>query len=177
MKPFASGDSSRKFASSDRLGSSECMYLPSKVLFKQSQAVAALRAIRSNPAATSFARIAACWRGAWPPRSGKPCIPTFSTGTDRADESDVRLVAKLLRGYRRMHGTGKNDFRFETAVASPSSPRFGVATSSDSRRRKNLRNKRKQFFCQSTTRVLMAARPRFRSSSRFTITTPTFGSA
>ena len=36
---------------------------------------------------------------------------------------------------------------------------------------------RKRFFSQSTTRVLIAARPRFRSSSRFTITAPTFRSA
>ena len=63
MKAFASADSSRKFASSDRLGSSECMYLPSKVLFKQSQAVAALRAISSNPAATFFC--ADCSMVAW----------------------------------------------------------------------------------------------------------------
>ena len=111
MKPFASGDSSRKFASSDRLGSSECMYLPSKVLFKQSQAVAALRAIRSNPAATSFARITARWGGAWTARSGESCVPTFFAAADRTHESDVRFVAELFRSYRCLHGTAKDGLR------------------------------------------------------------------
>jgi hypothetical protein len=79
-------------------------------LFKQLHAVAALRAISSNPAATSLRGLqhAGVVLGL---HGGQAMIPTFSTGTDRADESDVRLVAKLLRGYRRMHGTVKNDFR------------------------------------------------------------------
>jgi hypothetical protein len=39
-----------------------------------------------------------------------------SAAADRANESDVRLVAKLLRGYRRMHGTPKNGFDESAAL-------------------------------------------------------------